>query len=115
MRALLQARASDVLALSTPVFAEIAEVLARPKFAGAISPDRRDDVLELLSVAAIWVEPTELLAECADPADDKYLELAVAASARIIVSSDKHLLLMTPWRGVEILRPTEFLSRQIRG
>jgi uncharacterized protein len=90
-------------------------VLARPKFAGAIPNDRRGDILELLTAAAIWVEPTVRVTACSDPGDDKYLELALAASARTIVSSDRHLLVMHPWRQVQILRPAEFLAQRLSG
>jgi hypothetical protein len=37
------------------------------------------------------------------------LELALAAGAETIVSSDDDLLVLDPWRGVRILRPAEYL------
>lgn len=37
--------------------------------------------------------------------DDKFLACALASGAGIIVSGDKHLLSVTGYRGVEILRP----------
>ena len=39
-----------------------------------------------------------------------YLELALAAGADIIVSSDDDLLVLHPWRGVRILRPADYLT-----
>jgi hypothetical protein len=42
LRALLRADEIDVFALSTPVDAEIALVLNRPKFAEASRPERQD-------------------------------------------------------------------------
>jgi len=47
--------------------------------------------------------------DCRDVKDNIYLELAIAAEARIIVSSDKDLLDLDPWRGIRIVRPSEFL------
>ena len=44
--------------------------------------------------------------------DDKFLELAVAAKADVLVSSDVHLLEMHPFRGVQILQLADF-KRQI--
>jgi predicted nucleic acid-binding protein len=38
------------------------------------------------------------------------MELALAASANVIVSSDEDLLVLHPWRGVRVLRPAEFLA-----
>ena len=48
--------------------------------------------------------------ECRDPKDDEYLELALAASAEIIVSSDDDLLVLDPWRGIQILNPAAYLA-----
>lgn len=109
-RALLCAEEQDVFALSVAVEAEIAEVLGRPKFARVLSPARRERVLGLVRETAVWFEPTIKVADCRDPKDDKYLELALASGAEVIVSSDDDLLLLQPWRGVRILRPIEYLT-----
>ena len=109
-RALLAARERGRIALSPPVLDEIAEVLARPKFAAAIPLDRRAEIIGLLTAAAAWFEPGIRVRECRDPGDDIYLELALAAGAAALVSSDADLLVLDPWRGIRILRPAEFLT-----
>ena len=38
--------------------------------------------------------------------DNRYLELALAARADAIVSGDDDLLVLHPWRGIQVLRPT---------
>jgi predicted nucleic acid-binding protein len=38
------------------------------------------------------------------------LELAVSAGSLIIVSGDKDLLTMSPFRGIEILSPRQFIT-----
>jgi predicted nucleic acid-binding protein len=48
--------------------------------------------------------------DCPDPKDDKYLELALAAGAETIVSSDDDPLVLHRWRGVRILRPADYLA-----
>lgn len=110
-RALLHAEEADVFALSAVVEAEITEVLNRPKFADAIPRERRERVLEILRGAAVWFEPALRITDCRDPKDNKYLELALAAGAETIVSSDDDLLVLHPWRGIHILRPADYLSR----
>lgn len=45
-----------------------------------------------------------------DPADDRVLECALAAKARIIVSGDHHLLALKKYRGIKILKPRRFLQ-----
>ena len=109
-RALAVARAKGTIALSEAVYGEVAEVLTRPKFARVLTDDRRREILELLSAAALWVEPTEKVQDCHDTKDDRYLELALAAGATAVVSGDEDLLVLHPWRGVQVLRPAEFLN-----
>jgi predicted nucleic acid-binding protein len=48
--------------------------------------------------------------DCRDSRDNMYLELAAAAGADILVSSDQDLLVLDPWRGVRIIRPAEYLG-----
>ena len=92
------------------MFDEFSEVLARPKFRRAISDDRRHDVLEFLSVAAAWFEPAHRVVDCRDAKDNRYLELALAAQASVIVSGDDDLLVLEPWRGTRIMKPAAFLA-----
>jgi len=42
--------------------------------------------------------------------DNKYLALAAAVGARVIIASDNDLLVLDPWRGIRIVRPVEFLE-----
>ncbi len=109
-RALLRAEEVDVLALSAAVDDEFSEVLSRPKFAGVIPLARRNSFLRILRDAAIWFDPVVRVTDCRDPKDDKYLELALAAGAETIVSSDDDLLVLDPWGGVRILSPAAYLA-----
>lgn len=109
-RALLRAEEVDVLALSAAVDGEIAQVLNRAKFAAAIPAQHRERLLRTLRETAIWFDPAVRIADCRDPKDDIYLELALAAGAEIIVTSDDDLLVLDPWRGVRILKPAAYLA-----
>lgn len=60
---------------------------------------------------SIMVEPTEkfeIIKKC--PADDKFLEVAVAGEAEYIVSQDNHLLNLKEFQGRKIIKPEEFLK-----
>ena len=109
-RALLHAEASDVLALSAEVEAEITAVLERPRFAASVSAARRARILDALRGQAVWFRPAERVPDCRDAKDNKYLELALAAAADVIVSGDADLLVLHPWRRMRILRPAEYLA-----
>ena len=50
---------------------------------------------------------------CADPDDDKFLACAVVSGAGTIVSGDRHLLSVSGYRGIEVLRPRAFLERYL--
>jgi predicted nucleic acid-binding protein len=56
------------------------------------------------------IEPTVRVNDCRDAKDNKYLELALAAGAAVIVSSDNDLLALSPWRGVRIVTPAAFVA-----
>lgn len=109
-QALLKARREDVIAVSPSVVAEIHDVLARPKFVHVLSTEDLAVVLGLLMDAAVWVRPTVPISDCRDAKDNQYLELALAASADVIISSDNDLLVLDPWRGIRIMRPADYLA-----
>ncbi len=99
------------LILSQDVENEYRDVLFRPKFDRFVSTERRRRTLDLVLMAALRVEPQETIRECSDPKDDKYLALAWAGAADAVISGDeRHLLPMTPWRGIPILRAAEFIA-----
>lgn len=109
-RALRHAFAKDQVAVSEATLAELLAVLSRPRLARFIDPELRDEVLALLDAFAAFVTPTERVADCRDPKDDKVLALALAANAGTIVSGDADLLVLHPWRGIRILRPAAYLA-----
>lgn len=45
-----------------------------------------------------------------DPDDDKFIECAVASRAGFIVSGDKHLLNLKEYKGIKIMKASDFLS-----
>ncbi len=110
-QAFAKALLRDRIALSSAVEEEIEAVMVRPKFARTISAERRDYVLRQLRERAAWFEPSVTVTDCRDAKDNKYLELAIAAEAGIIVSSDDDLTVLDPWRGIRILRPAEYLRQ----
>jgi predicted nucleic acid-binding protein len=53
------------------------------------------------------------IAVCEDPDDDKFFFCAVACKVPLIVSGDKHLLRVSNYSGVKVVKPKEFLSQYI--
>jgi uncharacterized protein len=97
-------------AFPSRVETEIREVLQRAKFHKYITDATRGRILDILGAAALMFEPADQVTDCRDMKDNKYLELALAASASIIVSSDEDLLVLDPWRGIRILRPVNYVG-----
>lgn len=48
---------------------------------------------------------------CEDPDDDKFFACALASGSKVIVSGDKHLLKVSGYEGIEVLKPREFVDR----
>lgn len=110
-RALLRALdEGNRLILSQAIEDEYREVIFRSKFDRYVPVARRQHLLDIVLLAAERLEPVEIVRQCRDPNDDKYLALAAAAKADVIVSSDADLLAMHPWRGTAILPPAAFLA-----
>ncbi|MDO9713834.1 putative toxin-antitoxin system toxin component, PIN family [Paracraurococcus lichenis] len=109
-RAVRHALRSDRVAVSEAVLAELLDVLDRPRLARFIDPELRAELVGQLDALGLLFTPTEAVADCRDAKDDKYLELALAAGAEVIVSGDADLLVLHPWRGVRVLRPADYLA-----
>ena len=94
---------------SQATFAELQDVLSRSKFDRYASPQMRQAFVDGLWRHLRMVEVNQLVSECRDPKDDKFLALALAVNAEMIVASDPHLTQMHPWRAIPILPPAAFL------
>ena len=73
-----------------------------------------DALLAVAAVHAIVVNAPPLAAGvCEDPDDDKFLAAALAGEAPVVVSGDKHLLRVSGWQAIEVLRPRQFVDRHL--
>ena len=71
--------------------AELADVLARPRF--GLDATNSSALIERWQQLAKWID-VDLTApiRCADPADQAFLDLALAAQAQALITKDKALL-----------------------
>jgi uncharacterized protein len=93
-RALLLARRHETICLSVWVETEIREVLRRPKFYKYIADAARARILDILGAAMF--APIDQITDRRDKKVNEYLEMALAAEASTIVSSDDDLLALDP-------------------
>ena len=95
---------------SLKTYNEFNEVLLRPKFDKYISPEEKLLALKQFKELEIFFEISEIISECRDPKDNKFLELAISANASCIITGDKDLLVLHPFRGIPILNAVDFIN-----
>jgi len=61
-----------------------------------------------LVVAKPLAEPV-----CSDSDDDKFIACALAAKSKTIVSGDKHLLNVSGYQDIEVMKPRQFVDKHL--
>jgi putative PIN family toxin of toxin-antitoxin system len=93
------------------------EILDEYKRVGEILAEERpkidlDPILNFVIEHARVYKPTKLKEPiCEDPDDDKFIACALASGSKVIISGDKHLLKVSGFQGIEVLKPREFVDR----
>ena len=94
---------------SEPLLEELVSVLSRPQWQRLVTRTQARELLVILREAATMVHPAEHVTACRDPDDNAVLECALTGRAHCLVTGDKDLLALHPFRGIRILRPADFL------
>ncbi len=100
------------LLYSDDLLEEFVSVLNRPRISQKYHVTR-EDVMAALRLLVLRGEPVltqERLSICRDPKDNHVLEIAIAGGADVIVSGDQDLIVPSPFRGIHIVGPAEFLK-----
>lgn len=99
------------LLYARPLLEELVDVLNRPRIRDKYRLTDLDiqTVIGLILLRGEGVAPTERIRACRDPKDDKFLEVAVAGRADLIVSGDQDLLTLHPYGEIPIVGPRAFL------
>ena len=96
--------------LSFATLAELYDVLNRKQFRRYIDEEDARSFVAALAHESEWVDVNVQVKACRDPKDDKFLEVAVSGQATQIITGDVDLLVLDPFRGIQILSPQEFLN-----
>lgn len=87
-------------------YTRVAEVISK-KYPGI-------DISEILNLIAIYSEIVQSLTLsepiCEDPDDDKFIACAISNEVRYIVSGDKHLIKISGYHGIRVIKPQEFCT-----
>ena len=101
-----------MLVLSTEILEEYVEVLQRLE--KLYPPVEAGPVIELiLAGSEIITAPPLEKPISSDPDDDKFIACALASKARVIISGDKHLLSVDGFKGLEIVKPSEYVNKYL--
>lgn len=103
--------ARSILLRSESTLSEFEEVLGRKKFNKYLTLEERQVFLSKFLARSELVEIMQEIDVCRDPKDNKFLELAVSGEADFIVSGDQDLLVLNPFRNIEIITANDFLTR----
>jgi putative PIN family toxin of toxin-antitoxin system len=109
------AMARGTLLMSWPVLAELSEVLGRPRFRRYVSEDIVRRFIYSLARRSTWVEVGSEVTASRDPKDDKFLSLAMSGGATHIITGDRDLLVLDPFRTIRLLTPRSFLDETACG
>ncbi len=90
---------------STPMLAELTDILGRRKFAKKIAASQLtiDQLVDGYAQLAALVHPSPVPRIAPDPDDDVVIGTALAAKAALIVTGDKPLLSIAEHQGVRIV------------
>ncbi len=101
----------DVILYSEETLLELNQVLNRKKFIKYFTIEEKQSFIFKLLEKSELVEIEESINICRAPKDDKFLELAFSGKADFIITGDQDLLVLNPFRNIEIITANDFLSR----
>ncbi len=104
---------NKILLSSDETFAEIERVIFRKKFDKYLSNEERYIFLAKLMVTAEKIDIVEHFNICRDTKDNCFLDLAVNGNVDFLITGDNDLLVLNPFRGIEIITSEVFVSRFI--
>ena len=96
--------------MSEEILAEYVDVLRRQ--GERYREVESDPLIRLIVKRAVFVEPISLPGPvCSDPDDEKFFAAALGGNAKAIVSGDQHLIEVSGYQNVEVIRPADFVAQ----
>ncbi|MBE9460679.1 putative toxin-antitoxin system toxin component, PIN family [Dyadobacter subterraneus] len=108
--ALKKAEVIGDIVFSNETLSELKSVLIRTKFDRYVTLIERLEFLDRLEARYQKINVTSNFMDCRDSKDNKFLNLAFDSEAAAIISGDKDLLVLDPYKNIRILNATDFLN-----
>ncbi len=96
------------LVLSPDLLMELEEVVKRAKF--ELDGREVESFIGFIKRRSIKVIPSERITLCRDPKDNLVLESVIVIKVDFIVTGDRDLLILSPFREIPIITPAKFLE-----
>ena len=109
-RAVDKALGESEVMVSEMLIKELAEVLAREKFDRYVTVRDREEFLRRVLQVTTTAPVLSVVEDCRDPDDNRLLALALDSRSECVVTGDRDLLALDPWRGLAIVTPANFLG-----
>jgi len=93
---------------TTQLIKEIKIVTSRPKLNKYFPTDNVNELIELLETIADKIEISPKFFISRDPKDNFLLDLIESSKANYLVTGDKDLLILNPFKSAEIITPANF-------
>ena len=91
-------------------YQRVAEELSKKFSSVDIEP-----ILELLTIYGEIVETKGIsVSICEDPDDNMFIECVIASNSKIIVSGDKHLLKISGYQDIDVVKPRDFVDDYLK-
>ncbi|MBI1821572.1 MAG: putative toxin-antitoxin system toxin component, PIN family [Nitrospirae bacterium] len=73
-----------------------------------------NSILSFITIKAEIIFAQELSERVSeDPDDDKFLACALSGKCKVIISGDKHLLRVSGFKGIEVIKPRQFFDEYL--
>jgi putative PIN family toxin of toxin-antitoxin system len=94
--------------ISEEIFNELFVTLSYSKLSFPIK--LQTEILEFVLAHSDFYKPKENLKLTPDPEDNKFIECALIANTKFIITGDKSFLSLKRFRGIKITTPEDFLK-----
>jgi len=101
----------NALVFSKETISELTSRIMRPKFDKYVSVEGRETYINNLALSSDMIIIDNLSQGCRDVDDDKFLETAIVSEAKSIITGDQDLLIMHPFKGIDIITVQNFLKK----
>ena len=109
---------SGTILISKETLEELQEILLSKKFDKYLPKPIRLAFVQKFEIITEMIEVTETINVCRDAKDDKFISLAKEGNASSIITGDKDLLILNPFKinlidstqNIYIITPSEFLN-----